>query len=127
ALAGHVRESIPHAPGIPIDTPETAVVCDEQRVWPSRGRRKRMLVRVVAYSGQSTPPGGVRSHISEINASVLRPLNVAAVRSIAKLAVLGGATNVNDVWRTRGGQYRHVVGTLSLAEVERSKPRRAVR
>src|SRR5215510_9316307 len=86
-----------------------------------------MLVRVVAYSGQSTCPGGVRRHIGEINASILRALNVAAIRPIAKLAVLRGATNVNDVWRTRGGEDWHIVAALAGAVVERAEAGRAVR
>src|SRR5438477_47775 len=79
---------------IPVDTPETAIVCDEQRVWHPRGRRKRMLVRVEGYTGGVTRPGGVRRHIGEAHAHVLRALDVAAIRAVSiavniiKLAVL---------------------------------------
>src|SRR5207253_8052314 len=79
ALAGHVKESS----RIPVDTPETAVVCDEQGVWHPRCRRKRVLVRVEGYTGSVTRPGGVRRHIGGINAGILRALDVAAIRAVS--------------------------------------------
>src|SRR5262249_39864651 len=127
ALAGHVEESIPHAPRITVDTEETAVVCDEQRIWQPRGRRERVLVRVEGYTGGVTRPRGVRRHIGKAHAGVLRTLDIAAIRAVSiavkiiKLAVRRSPPDINDVGGPWGRPARHIIAALAGAVIERSK------
>ena len=63
-----------------------------------------MLVRVEGYTGGVTCPGGVRRHIGEASAGILRALDVTAIRAVSiavniiKLSVLRCAPDINDVW-----------------------------
>src|SRR5215469_12666608 len=91
-----------------------------------------MLVRVQGYSGRSTRPGGVRCHIGEVDACILGPHDVAAIRpmnvaiNVIDLSVLRRATDINDVWEARGREDRHVIAALPGAVIERTKTRCAV-
>src|SRR4029077_4667617 len=99
-------------------TPETAIVRDKQRIWQPGGRCKRVLVRVEGYSGLVTRSGGIRRHIGKARPGVLRALDVAAIRPLTQLAVLRCATDIYDIWRTRGRPDRHIIGALSSAVIE---------
>src|SRR5215470_782566 len=91
-----------------------------------------MLVGVEGYSWRSTLPGGVRRHIGEVHAGVLRAHDVAAIRAVnigtnvIDLSVLRRATDINDVWEARGRPDRHVIAALPGAVIERTKTRCAV-